>query len=173
MPAMPLACACGVAYGGAPPPAQTAAMTRVVSDNPPFILAFTRGIDKKTGKLMRRSWIEQILESDLLVEGGILAFLGRTQWGQSREHWPIIERHPPVHQVRSGGRLSFADTGSTASDEYSMWVWIKGHPTPASPTWTTTQLAPMPEGRRWAEIPGTYDLPANLFDGCPPFNVVA
>ena len=33
-----LACACGVAYGGAPPPAQTAAMTRVVSDNPPFIL---------------------------------------------------------------------------------------------------------------------------------------
>lgn len=138
----------------------------LLSENPPFTLAFTRGIEKNTGKVLRRSWIEQILESDLLVDGGILAFLGRSQWGQSREAWPIIERHPPVHQVRSGGRLSFADTGSTASDEYSMWVWIKGHPAPAGPTWTTSQLAPMPEGRRWADIPGTYELPNDLFEGC-------
>jgi hypothetical protein len=36
--AIVLVCACGVAYGGAPQPAQTAAMTRVVSDTPPFIL---------------------------------------------------------------------------------------------------------------------------------------
>jgi hypothetical protein len=33
-----LACGCGIAYGGAPPPGQTAAMTRVVSENPPFVL---------------------------------------------------------------------------------------------------------------------------------------
>lgn len=141
-----------------------------VVTNPPFSRAFRRDYDKETGAITRRAWIE--ICHDLLVPGGLLVFVGLTQWGQTLESSDLLRAYPAVRKYRFGGRLSFEEHGRTDSREYSGWIWRNEYQDPVEvraerdyePSWTETNGRPLAV-RKWkaGAIPGTYPLPPELF----------
>lgn len=134
----------------------------LIATNPPFDPAWSAD-----GKV---PWFAQILQSDLIEVGGVLALYGLSQWGQSIEMWSHLTGLSPTIQVRLTGRVAHREDGDTDSREYSMWCWLKGHADPmaglrsqwGSPGWFTTQIPEVPV-RKFKDLPGTYDLPPEFF----------
>lgn len=134
----------------------------LIAGNPPFDPAWSAE-DKVP-------WYVEILKSDLLEVGGVLALYGLSQWGQTIEMWPHLGEYSPALQVRLTGRVAHRDDGETDSREYSMWCWLKGHADPfaglrsqwGSPAWLTVQVE-APPVRKFKNLPGTYDLPPEFF----------
>jgi predicted RNA methylase len=121
----------------------------LVLTNPPFV-AFAE------------AWWEFLLSRHLLAENAVIAFVGLSQWGQTRRAWPQIQRWTPAEQHRMGGRLCFRGVtarGRAAHDqrEYSLWIWRKGHHTQGA--WRTLQLPPLPrELAKWTDPPGVHPV---------------
>lgn len=142
----------------------------LIATNPPFSRAFRREIDKKTRAILRRAWIETC--HDLLTPGGVLVFVGLTQWGQALDASDLVKAYTPARQYRYGGRLSFEEHGQTDTREYSGWIWRNDYRAPIDerlasedePTWPCANGHPLAV-RKWqaGSIPGTYPLPAEMF----------
>jgi predicted RNA methylase len=116
----------------------------LVLTNPPF-MAFAE------------AWWEFLLSRHLLAENAVIAFVGLSQWGQTRRAWPQIQRWTPAEQHRIGGRLSFRGGAAADQREYSLWIWRKGHHTRGA--WRTLQLPPLPrELAKWTDPPGLHPV---------------
>jgi hypothetical protein len=122
----------------------------VVATNPPFS-AFKAG------------WWLDLFAAGRLHGEAVVAFLGLSQWGQTKAAEPLLKRWSPTLQIRCGGRPHFrgAEDGSD-SREYCLWVWINGGvKKPVRVGWWTAQLPVLPsELRTWSKsaIPGTYPI---------------
>jgi hypothetical protein len=121
----------------------------LVLTNPPF-------------RAFAEAWWEFLRSRHLLAEGAVIAFVGLSQWGQTRRAWPQIQRWTPAEQHRMGGRLCFRGVtarGRAAHDqrEYSLYIWRKGHHTRGA--WRTLQLPPLPrELAKWTDPPGLHPV---------------
>lgn len=106
-------------------------------------------------------WHASARRQGLLTPGGLVALLGLSQWGQSRQAWPLLRAWPPELQVRTGGRMQARGDGSTDARETSLWVFREGRAPEAQPRWSTVQAPPL--GRRlhsWSlgRVPGVQPL---------------
>jgi hypothetical protein len=146
----------------------------LVLSNPPFSVAF--GGEKPWPLLLR--------ESRWLSPTGVVALLGRSDFGQSEEAWSLLKAWSPVAAIRCGGRLGFRAEGEETmrpipkarrkpggptheprknggdNRDHTLWVWSMRHQ-PSEPTWTTYQMPPLPAAwRKWRRgaVPGTYAL---------------
>ena len=126
----------------------------VISTNPAFTLF---GDYARLGK--------QLLVQDPAAPG-VLALLYLTQWGQAREHWPLITETRPSAQVRVGGRVGFRGRGNGSdARDYSHYVWslrqaitLDEEGEVAGVSWDTHQLPPLPkDARTWTVRPGTEE----------------
>lgn len=101
------------------------------------------------------------LAHQLVNPGGLICFLGLTQWGQAAASAELFKRLRPWRQLRIGGRVGFRGAkGQTDSREYSHWLWWV--PT-MEPAYTELyQLPTLPaEARKWRQRPGA-ETPAGL-----------
>lgn len=116
--------------------------------NPPFS-AWTTG------------WHVLARRRGLLTANGRVALLGLSQWGQSRQAWPLLREWPPELQIRTGGRMQGRGDGSTDARETSLWVFRAYRSPDINPRWSVVQAPPL--GRRlhsWGggRVPGVQPL---------------
>jgi hypothetical protein len=93
----------------------------------------------------------------LVLEGGVLAFLGPSTWGHSDEASEcvdVFERVCPAYQWRVRGRIAFNGGSGTDNRKCSWWVFVRD--SIARTGWLTENLPALPpEARRWTTRPGT------------------
>lgn len=128
----------------------------LVISNPPFS-AFKRG------------WWLDLLRSDRLHSGSVVAFLGLSQWGQSEEAADLLAEWAPSLQLRAGGRIAYRGDGKADAREHSLWAWLVGENERPKrrKRWAVEQLPVLPaELRRWepSAVPGTYPIDKALVE---------
>lgn len=128
----------------------------LIADNPPF-------------SAFEEFWPGLLLAEDLVANGGIVAFYGLSQWGQSAAAAALLRRWSPSWQRRLGGRPAHRGDGQTDARNYSFWGWDAEdiEPLGARPRWTCEQLPELPSAlRQWSPsaVPGTYPIEPALVD---------
>lgn len=128
----------------------------LIVTNPPFTEAF------------EGYWPVVFRSAGLVAPGGLVAFYGLSQWGQSAQAAASLRAWAPSLQLRCGGRNAHRADGKTDSREYSLWVWdVEDRHRLGRPRWYTEQLPELPlEMRRWspAAVPGTYPVEPALVE---------
>lgn len=130
----------------------------LIASNPPFT-AF------------ESFWPQLLRDAGLVASGGIIAFYGLTQWGQSAQAIAHLRLWSPSLQLRCGGRNAHRADGKCDAREYSLWVWDETDRvrdlSRRRPRWSAEQLPELPlEMRRWqpGSVPGTYPIEPALVD---------
>lgn len=138
------------------------------------------------------AWPAEFRDRQILAPGGIVAFYGLSQWGQTLEAAPHLARWSPAMQLRVGGRVGHRGKGTQRlapipqtrrqangpthelrenggdSREVSLWIWTDTPRTSSRrPSWRTEQLPILPEHLRcWqpTSVPGTFPIEPALVE---------
>lgn len=102
-----------------------------------------------------------------LGERGVLLLYGLSNWGHSKEpseRADIFAKHPPLYQLRVGGRVRHrvgknkkGKPYCTDSRKYSWWLWDKSRPGVVGRHTTIDLPQLMPHELRFTAVPGTED----------------